>query len=67
MYMLLHFVCPVSSIVFKFTHSLSIFFSSKLWLVGFSLGLMGLSIGPMLIPAMAELENIVKYVYTFAK
>ena len=44
--------------------NMSVFFSqtSKIWLVCLSLGLTGLSIGPMIIPALAELENIVKYV-----
>ncbi|XP_046858315.1 MFS-type transporter SLC18B1-like [Xenia sp. Carnegie-2017] len=36
------------------------FMPNKVWLVCVSLGLLGLSIGPMLVPAMAEMENIVK-------
>ncbi|XP_028406119.1 MFS-type transporter SLC18B1-like isoform X2 [Dendronephthya gigantea] len=36
------------------------FMPKKLWLVGLSLGLMGLSIGPMMVPGISELENIVK-------
>ena len=29
-----------------------------------ALGVMGLSLGPMMVPGVSELENIVKYVHT---
>ncbi|CAB3998832.1 MFS-type transporter SLC18B1 [Paramuricea clavata] len=36
------------------------FMPNKLWLTCVAMGLMGLSIGPMIVPAVSELENIVK-------
>ena len=40
------------------------FRTSELWMVYVALGVMGLSIGPMMVPGVSELENIVKYVHT---
>ena len=40
------------------------FRTSELWMIYVGIVLLGLSLGPMMVPGVSELENIVKYVHT---